>query len=93
MSSKVPTRTYLIPQALTSLDGNFIDGNLKAHFARMKNIEVKTVSVMQLITINFNKQIVDLRNKEGLDKTFDKIFKRNKDTIADFVTSISKALA
>jgi len=52
LSKAKVTGLYILPQAVTSLEGRFVDGNVTAHLNRVKNahnIDLETLPVMSLV--------------------------------------------
>lgn len=96
MSKLNTTGLYILPQAVTSLEGRFIDGNVTAHLNRVKkahNVELETLSVMTFLEFNPSDREMRLKQRELLEPFFRSILKIEDGELFEAIDKLTSALA
>lgn len=90
------TGLYILPQAVTCLEGKFIDGNVTAHLNRVKNadnVELETLPLMSFLDYNTSSFDVSLKSKDTLEPFFKSVLKIEDGELFAMVSTLSQALA
>ena len=96
LSKTKSTGLFILPQAATSLEGKFIDGNVLAYINRIKksnNIEVETLPVISFLDFDPSDPDIKLKQRDAIEPFFKSILKIEYGELFAFTTKLSSILA